>query len=467
MSESGKLALRIAERIENEILDRALRPGHRLGTEAELTERYRVSRAVLYEAIRLVERHQLATTRRGAGGGFFVAEPAEEAVAQLMCAYLDSIRVGIPELFEALRLVQGESVRLAAERAGAYGVAELRAMLESQREPAPPEEEARRFNAFYGRVAALADSPALALFVRALDQAAEHIGLSLRFPRAAAARDWKVLRRCMIRVADAISSGRPGAASEEMVQYLAKLERSFLAREPRSKPRAAGDRKRSDALAREILDEIRRGRHIVGDRLGSERELIERFDVSRAVLREAVRLLEQHGVAEMRRGRGGGLVVAEPDPGWVIRSASAYLSRLRLLARHYKEARLLIEPATAALAAERASEDELAELEGALGEILAFRGSESGDASRCLHERIADLSGNRILALFARVLITAAWGTRARAELPRGALKQIQDNDTGIVGAIVRRDGAQAQRRMREHLALSIGWWEDLYPTGR
>jgi predicted TIM-barrel fold metal-dependent hydrolase len=105
----GRWRLRIAQRIENEVLDRALRPGYRLAPEARLTERYRVSRAVLYEAIRLVERHQLATTRRGAGGGFFVVEPAGEAVAQLMCAHLDSIRVGFPELFEALRLVQGES----------------------------------------------------------------------------------------------------------------------------------------------------------------------------------------------------------------------------------------------------------------------------------------------------------------------------------------------------------------------
>jgi DNA-binding FadR family transcriptional regulator len=324
VSGSGKLALRIAERIENEILDRALRPGHRLGTEAELTERYRVSRAVLYEAIRLVERHQLATTRRGAGGGLFVAEPAEEAVAQLMCAYLDSIRVGIPELFEALRLVQGESVRLAAERGGADDVAELRAMLEGQREPAPAVEEARRFNAFYGRVAALADSPALALFVRALDQAAEHIGLSLRFPRAVAARDWKVMRRCMIRVADAISSGRRDAASEEMVQYLAKLERSFLAREPRSKLRAAGDRKRSDALAREILDEIRRLRARADRALRREPRGVARGRAPARAARRGRDAARARRWARRRRARSGlgdPLRLRLPEPATPAREA--------------------------------------------------------------------------------------------------------------------------------------------------
>ena len=51
----------------------------------------------------------------------------------------------------------------------------------------------------------------------------------------------------------------------------------------------------------------------VGHILGSEAELLDRYAVSRAVLREAVRLMEHQHVARMRRGRGGGLVIDEPD----------------------------------------------------------------------------------------------------------------------------------------------------------
>ena len=56
----------------------------------------------------------------------------------------------------------------------------------------------------------------------------------------------------------------------------------------------------------------------VGEVLGSETELLERYGVSRAVLREAIRLIEHQRVARMRRGTGGGLVIDEPDVDAVI-----------------------------------------------------------------------------------------------------------------------------------------------------
>jgi DNA-binding FadR family transcriptional regulator len=467
VAEAPKLAQRLAERIETEILDRALPPGHRLGTEVDLIERYGVSRAVLREAIRIVERHQLAESRRGSGGGLFVAQPAEEAVAQVMCAYLESIHIEIPELFEALRLVQGEVVRLAAQRGSSTAAAALRRTLEAQAVPAPLEEEARRFAAFYARIAELAESPALALFVRALDQASEHVGLGLRVTREEAVRDWKALRKQMLEICDAVGAGRAAVAEKCMTRYLEMLERSFLTRKPRSTRRVPAELKRSDALAREIMYDLQRAGLSPGESLGPESELIEQYQVSRATLREAVRLLEQHGVAQMRRGLGGGLIVAEPDPRTVIRSASGYLAHLGLTVDHFREARLLIEPATAALAAERASDDERSQLSRELGEILALEGIASGMASLRLHEHIADLSRNRVLALFARVLITAAWGPEPHVDLPRKAFQRIQQNAVGIVGAIERSDAEGAQRRMREHLELTIRWWAELRPAGR
>ena len=97
--------------------------------------------------------------------------------------------------------------------------------------------------------------------------------------------------------------------------------------------RPAAD-KRASTIARHIeADIIRRGWPI-GESLGSERALQERYRVSRSVLREAVRLVEHHKVARMRRGPSGGLLVCEPDAGprprqssstsgtWVPRSAT-------------------------------------------------------------------------------------------------------------------------------------------------
>ena len=103
MAAAPKLAQTVARGIESEILRKHHPPGQRLGTERELLRRYRVSRAVLREAIRLVERHGLGETRRGAGGGLFVARPAREAIAGVLSGYLESHGVELAEIFEETR----------------------------------------------------------------------------------------------------------------------------------------------------------------------------------------------------------------------------------------------------------------------------------------------------------------------------------------------------------------------------
>ena len=71
--------------------------------------------------------------------------------------------------------------------------------------------------------------------------------------------------------------------------------------------RKDGDsRKLGEILAERIEDEIVVSGWAVGTVLGSEAELTEKYGVSRAVFREAMRIVDHHGVAEMRRGPGGG-----------------------------------------------------------------------------------------------------------------------------------------------------------------
>ena len=82
----------------------------------------------------------------------------------------------------------------------------------------------------------------------------------------------------------------------------------------------------------------------VGKVLGSEAGLIERYGVSRAVFREAMRIVDHHGVAEMRRGPGGGLVVVAPKADAAVRTLSLNLEYLDLTPpKQINEARLAIE----------------------------------------------------------------------------------------------------------------------------
>ena len=73
--------------------------------------------------------------------------------------------------------------------------------------------------------------------------------------------------------------------------------------------------KRAERVATAYRNDIERASWPVGVVLGSETELIERYDVSRAILREAVRILEYHGAVRTKRGPLGGLIVTAPDSG--------------------------------------------------------------------------------------------------------------------------------------------------------
>src|SRR5690349_10951425 len=88
---------------------------------------------------------------------------------------------------------------------------------------------------------------------------------------------------------------------------------------------ATGTGKLASQVARGIEAEVVRRGWPVGLSLGSEMELRERFGVSRSVLREAVRLVEHHQVARMRRGPNGGLFVTAPDTGPATRAMVIYL----------------------------------------------------------------------------------------------------------------------------------------------
>src|SRR5690606_24108384 len=82
-------------------------------------------------------------------------------------------------------------------------------------------------------------------------------------------------------------------------------------------------------LAQQVAEEIERdivgAERRVGESLGTEAELMARYGVGRSVLREALVLISRDGLAEMRRGKIGGLVVAEPSEPLIARNLRNYL----------------------------------------------------------------------------------------------------------------------------------------------
>ena len=120
-------------------------------------------------------------------------------------------------------------------------------------------------------------------------------------------------------------------------------------------------KKLSDEIREKIVDLIDEGELVIGDKLPTEGELIDLFGVSRTAVREAIKALASIGILEIRHGVG--TFVASPRPGLLrsFRDNNSIISKADLL--EILEFRQIFEPETAALAAERASEKDLKEME--------------------------------------------------------------------------------------------------------
>jgi DNA-binding FadR family transcriptional regulator len=453
-----KLASVVARRIEDDVLDRGLPVGAVVGSEAELLGRFGVSRAVLREAVRIVEHGGLARMRRGPGGGLVVAEPQRSAVATAIGIWFSFVGVTIDEILEAgVPLLTG-ACRLAAERVDDAGIDRLRGHLVELE--AKPSLRAQDLTDLDRAIAELSGNPALALFADALGD----IGLGRSLAAAAEVRpplagaDAAAQLAGYRGVAEAIVAGHAGAAQSRMRTVL-DAARAGVRGQPERRRRRTADLngnggKLGERVAAALRDDIEAAGWPVGDILGSEAALIERYGVSRAVLREAVRILEHHGALRTKRGPGGGLVVSQPDGAAVVRSAQIALEFGGVTTEDLFEARAILEVATAGLAAERCTPEVADGLRRGLE--VERSGRNAAVVFHDLHHAFAEAAGNRPLVLFVDVLAAITLSHVRPAQRAAETVAAISDDasraHTSIVAAITAGDAALAQRRMARHL---------------
>jgi GntR family transcriptional repressor for pyruvate dehydrogenase complex len=119
--------------------------------------------------------------------------------------------------------------------------------------------------------------------------------------------------------------------------------------------------KLSDKVMDAILEMIAAGRLKPGDALPAERELGAQFGVSRTVIREAVRALAAKGLLEVRSGSGVRVVAVEPEQ--VSESMRHYVNSSMMDYAKVDEVRRVLEVAAAGLAAERATDEDIAAMD--------------------------------------------------------------------------------------------------------
>jgi DNA-binding FadR family transcriptional regulator len=299
-------------------------------------------------------------------------------------------------------------------------------------------------------------NPAIELFVDILNRVAL---LYMSDRRAISTSVAAESNHAHARIADAVMSGNVGLARHRMrthlqaeVEFLRRRKATRQALPSRLAVTAPAGQKRAEAVAREIFHGVVAGNLQPGDLIGSEPELMERYGVSRAVFREAVRLVEHDQVATMRRGPRGGLFVAPPSAAAVTDVVAVYLAWRGIDISALAELRIGVELALVDLVVDRMDTPRSARLDEAVAREAGAAGEQD---SHGLHVTIAGLSGNRALELVALVLIRLTrlhqvqqLSERARDEI----LSEVRRTHEGIAAALQAGDREVARHRLRRHL---------------
>ena len=236
-------------------------------------------------------------------------------------------------------------------------------------------------------------------------------------------------------------------------------------------PAAASRQARvSEAIVHRIKKQITEGRLVAGHKLPAEREMARQFKTSRVSVREAYRSLEEVGVLRIRRGADGGAFIAQLDHQPVLRSLALVLGLGRTSHAELTEARMLIEPPIARLAALRARKEDMTRLERVLAQEKQEAARRTGPfrptASR-FHRSVADCTRNLPLIVLMNALadltadVASALDSSTRAEhrmkniqFHRQLFDAIRQHDGDSAYAIMAKHVGDIQRRVRRSLPL-------------
>ena len=207
-----------------------------------------------------------------------------------------------------------------------------------------------------------------------------------------------------------------------------------------------------EEIVRQIKQLISEGQLKSGDRLPPERDRAEKFVVSRTSVREALRTLESLGLIEIRPGEG--TFVREVSIDALVGPLALLLTTQREAIAELFEARRLLEPALAGLAAARATRDEIQEMDRILEEqakeVAAGNTGLAQDAA--FHAAIGAAAHNRAITRLAHAIMDLLSQSREESLNTPGRPTRSHQDHRRILAAITARDERAARQAMLDHL---------------
>jgi len=212
----------------------------------------------------------------------------------------------------------------------------------------------------------------------------------------------------------------------------------------------------SQAIVEQIKEAIFQKRIKPGDKLPPERQLMEQFETSRVTVREALKILENSGILEIKRGMQGGAFVRDPDVRFVNNFLRDMFSMGNIKVFDLTEARMAVEPFTVKLATERITEELLEQIRQNLRETQECLRCNNPIDARLLtlefHRIIAQASGNPVIFFMIDSIMDIMENNVSTIFISTAAVERTLLFHERIYEAISRGDAKKAQILMLEHV---------------
>lgn len=208
-----------------------------------------------------------------------------------------------------------------------------------------------------------------------------------------------------------------------------------------------------------ILGQIKSGEVKPGERLPTETELTQTLGISRTCVREAMKSLESLGLVRIRQRIGA--VVLEPSPSNLLNSQHFSLMVQSQQAGDLLEFRKIVEVGLASLAAEKASDKDIADMRAALDRYRAELAGAGVDSSTDMsfHTALAAASGNKMALIVWQMLSERLAQVLERTiNVPNVCEETLRDHES-IFRAVKNRNPRKARKAMRAHLENAERNW--------
>jgi GntR family transcriptional repressor for pyruvate dehydrogenase complex len=204
--------------------------------------------------------------------------------------------------------------------------------------------------------------------------------------------------------------------------------------------------KASDSIIRQVRELFISGQINPGDKLGTEKEIMNAFGVSKATLREACRVLEAMGIIEIRKGLSGGVFAAQVDMKTTINSIQGFLKFESVSIYDITMARYLLEPIIVRVVISKLSDIHIKKLKKIIQEAQTVDPKNLQVKGVSFHRYLARITENPILIIIMDFIDNLLEDMKKKAGVDNDFYDAMNDYHKNVTEYIIKGNISAAQK---------------------